>query len=190
MNYITFDIETYSPGNLNRIDTQEFRVSVVGCYISWIDTYLAFLENDVGDFINSLKKADLVVGFNHLWFDIPVLAKYSDFNLKTLPCYDILLEFEKKSGFKIKLNDLCKANFVNDVKTDSYEIFKNYHKENKWDLLIDYCLNDVRLTENLFRKVLNQEEILYYDLHQKKSLRLDQPVPGKVSVGETLESIF
>ncbi len=84
MNYITFDIETYSPSNSGRIDTNEFRVTVIGAYYSWLDKYIAFLEKDVKDFLESLKQADLVVGFNHIWFDLPVLQKYANYNLLEL----------------------------------------------------------------------------------------------------------
>jgi|688.fasta_scaffold74376_4 hypothetical protein len=192
MNYITFDIETYSPSYLKHIDTSEFRTSVVGAYISWIDKYLAFFESEIEDFLKLLLEADLIVGFNHLWFDFPVLQKYCSYNLSELPSYDLLLEFEKQAGFKIKLNDLCKANLTDDIKTDSYQQFKNYHKENKWFELADYCLNDVRLTENLFRLIRSGKTLKYFDLHQQKEVLLAKPVASKnqIKVGNLSESIF
>lgn len=190
MNYITFDIETYSPSNLEQINTDEFRASVIGAYFSWEDKYIAFLEENVTDFIALMAKADLIVGFNQLWFDLPVLQKYADYNLLKLPNYDILKEFEKQAGFKIKLNDLCKANFDDDIKTDSYQQYKNYHKEGKWLELIDYCMNDVRLTNNLFLKVLNKQPLKYFDLHNQKEVLLNQPVAGKVTIEGGSERIF
>jgi hypothetical protein len=192
MNYITFDIETYSPSDLNRIDTNEFRVSVVGAYISWIDKYVAFFEPEVEDFLKCMLDADLIVGFNHLWFDLPVLQKYSSYNLNQLPSYDIMVEFEKQAGFKIKLNDLCKANLKDDIKTDSYQQFKNYHKQNKWFELADYCMNDVRLTENLFRLAKNGTSMKYFDLHQQKEVLLAKPTPSKTEIKVTSlsQSIF
>lgn len=190
MNYITFDIETYSPSDLDRIDVNEFRVSVCGCYISWIDKYVAFMEPDIKDFIELMKKADLIIGFNQLWFDLPVLEKYSNFPLKQLPNYDILVEVEKKLGYKIKLDDLCRANFNDDIKTDSYSTYKDYHKQGKWFELIDYCMNDVRLTENLFRQICKTKTISYYDLHQKLEVSLDEPKPQKIEVAAQTQSIF
>jgi len=190
MNYITFDIETYSPSDLNQIDTSEFRTSVIGAYFSWEDKYIAFLEENAAEFIALMAKADLIVGFNQIWFDLPVLQKYADYNLLNLPNYDILKEFEKQAGFKIKLNDLCKANFDGDVKTDTYEQFKNYHKEGKWLELIDYCMNDVRLTNNLFLKILDGQPLKYYDLHNQKEVVLNKPVAGKLLVEESSDRIF
>lgn len=192
MNYITFDIETYSPSELKHIDTTEFRASVVGAYISWIDKYLAFFEPEIEDFLKLMLEADLIIGFNHLWFDLPVLQKYASYNLSELPSYDILLEFEKQAGFKIKLNDLCKANLTDDIKTDSYQQYKNYHKENKWFELADYCLNDVRLTENLFRLIRSGKNLKYFDLHQQKEVLIAKPVASKnqIKIENLSQSIF
>jgi DEAD/DEAH box helicase domain-containing protein len=188
MNYITFDIETYSPSNLNRIDTNEFRVSVAGAYISWIDEYIAFLEDDINDLIDLMSKADLIIGFNHIWFDLPVMQKYASFDLLQLPNYDLIVEFSKVAGFKPKLNDLCKANFGDDIKTDSYEQYKHYYKDKKWYELIDYCMNDVRLTEKLFRKTMQQNPVLFKDLHETKDVILALPKPGKIFINNTTQS--
>jgi len=175
MNYVTFDIETYSPSGSDKINTSELQASVVGAYFSWLDSYIAFMEDEIVDFLNILKEVDLVIGFNQIWFDLPILQKYSNYPLLNLNNYDILLEFEKKVGYKAKLNDLCKANFTNDLKTDTYENFKNYHMEEQWGKLIDYCLNDVRLTQQLFAKILAKTPINYMDLHIKYEALLSDP---------------
>lgn len=192
MNFVTFDIETYSPSGLEKIDTKEFRASVVGAYISWIDEYIAFMEDEVKDFLDVLKNADLVIGYNHLWFDLPVLQKYSDFDLLQLPSYDIMIEAEKKIGFKLKLDDLCKAN-LGTQKTDSYETYKHYYAEKKWAPLIDYCMHDVKLTNLLFVKIINEGKLIYNDLLDTKEILFDKPQPGKkveVQPQETGDSIF
>lgn len=190
MNYITFDIETFSPSGLERIDVNEFRASVVGAYFSWIDEYIAFVEGQEKVFIDLLKKADLIIGYNHLWFDLPVMQKYADVELKKLPCYDLMLEIEKKIGFKVKLDDVCKAT-LGSKKTDSYETYKHYYAEKKWAELIDYCMNDVRLTEELFRLVLEGKPLKYVDLLDTKEVILDKPVIGKKLLHEeAMESIF
>jgi DNA polymerase elongation subunit (family B) len=194
MNYITFDIETYSPSDLDKIDTKEFRCSVCGAYISWLNgakgEYIAFLEDNIKEFLELLKHADLIIGYNHIWFDLPVLQKYADFDLLKLPCYDIMLKVEQKIGSKLRLNDLCKANFEGDLKTDSYSVYKNYYKEGKWLELIDYCMNDVRLTEQLFQQILKTKKLTYYDLHIQKEIIMDEVEFGKVDIQEGAESFF
>jgi DNA polymerase elongation subunit (family B) len=194
MNYITFDIETYSPSDLDRIDVKEFRCSVCGAYISWLNggkgQYIAFLEENIKEFLELLKHADLIIGYNHIWFDLPVLQKYADFDLLKLPCYDIMLKVEQKIGTKLRLNDLCKANFDGDIKTDSYSVYKHYYKEGKWLELIDYCMNDVRLTEQLFQQILTIKKLTYYDLHIQKEIIMDEVEFGKVEIQEGAESFF
>lgn len=189
MNYITFDIETYNPVNRDNFSIDEFRVSVTGAYISWTDQYLAFMEDETKEFIDLLKKADLIIGYNQLWFDLPVLQKYSDVNLLKLPNYDILVEVQKKLGYKMKLDDLCKANFGTQ-KTDSYEVYKNYYWDKNWFPLIDYCMNDVRLTEQLFKQIVNTRTVKYNDLQEVKEIVLDKPEAGKVEFTEEMDSIF
>ena len=180
MNYITFDIETYSPGDLEHIDVNEFRVSVSGAYISWLDRYIAFMEDDTEKFVELLMQCDLVVGYNHIGFDLAVLQKYSpDFDLVNgLPSYDIMLEMKKKIGFSVRLDDLAKAN-LGTKKTDSYDVYKHYHKEGKWAPLIDYCMNDVAITERIFQMCQKGQVMKYNNLMTVEETVLDKPRKGK-----------
>jgi len=188
-NYLVFDIETYSPGKLTKIDTKEFRPSVIGCYCSWNNQYLAFFEEHTEDFINLLSKTDLVVGFNQLWFDLPVLQKFAHFDLLSLPNYDILIEFEKKAGFKTKLDEICKAT-LGSQKTDNYQQYKDYYWDEKWFELVDYCMHDVKLTKELFDLILTSKPLKYNDLMQTREVLLDLPKPGKIEIQEAAKSIF
>jgi hypothetical protein len=130
------------------------------------------------------------VGYNHLWFDLPVLQKYSNIDLLKLPNYDIMVELEKKIGYKMRLNELAKVN-LGAEKTDVYEQFKNYYWDKNWFPLIDYCMHDVKLTNQLFEMVLRREPLKYLDLLQTKEVVLDQPtLQPRQSIASTPESIF
>ncbi len=192
MNYITFDIETYSPSESSKIDTSELRVSVVGAYLSWTKEYIAFLEEDVQTFLDLLFQADMVVGYNHVWFDLPVLQKYAKWNLKKINNYDILLEIEKKLGFKMKLDDLAKAN-LGTQKTDSYETYRHYHKPCEGLKLIEYCLNDVTITERVFQLIQKGQVLTYQDMLSTKEFVLEPPsLTQRMEIEQNLipESIF
>jgi DEAD/DEAH box helicase domain-containing protein len=190
LNWITFDIETYSPSDQDRIDTSELRVTVIGAYFSWTGQYVAFLEKDATYFCDLLKEADLIIGWNHIFFDLPVMQKYSTYDLKTLPTYDIMQEMADVVGNRYKLDNVAKAN-LDEHKTDTYANFKTYHKEQQWGKLIDYCMNDVRLTNLIFEKALNGQPINYYDLHNKRQAILKIPQKGmKAIVGEMMESLM
>lgn len=176
MNYITYDIETYHPERSDEFSVSKFRVSVIGAYISWTNQYVAFLEKDVGVFLGLVKQADLLIGFNQIWFDNAVLAKYADYNLSTdVNNYDLLLEFEKKTGHKIKLDDLA-AGTLGRNKTDHYSHFVNYYWDKEWSKLIDYCMHDVKITEELFQRALKEQPLIYKDLLGVKEVILNQPI--------------
>lgn len=194
MNYITFDIETYYPegSNENKIDPKIMRLAVAGAYLSWRDLYIAFFEEDIRDLLNLMAKADLIVGYNQIGFDLPVLQKYTDIDLLALPNYDLLLEVEKGLGYKVKLDDLAKIN-LNTQKTDSYENYRHYYKQGKFAELTDYCMHDVKITEELFRLVQNQGKLLYQDYIQTKEILLEVPKQDKKTTYKNLvrqDSIF
>lgn len=190
MNWITFDIETYSPSKSDKIDTKELRASVIGAYISWIDEYICFYEEDAKYFCDLLKEADLIVGWNHIWFDFGVMQKYSDYDLNKLPSYDIMIEIEKVIGTKLKLDVVAKAT-IGSSKTDSYAIFKEYYWNNEWNKLVDYCMNDVRLTNLIFNKCLNEESLSYLDLITLRTVKTSKPVViEKIKIESHLESFF
>lgn len=180
MNYITFDIETYTPGETletagrSGINTTNMRVSTIGAYFSWIDQYLVFWEDQAEEFMEIMQNADLVIGFNHVWFDLPVMQKYAKYPVNTLPIYDLMLEFEKKVGYKIKLNDLAKSNLPI-KKTDTFSEFRTYHLKDEWFKLADYCMHDVKITEDLFRMILAGKPLKYADMLNSYETKLDKP---------------
>ena len=181
MNYITFDIETYIPEGVpdrigSKLNVEAMRVAVIGVYYSWIEggSYIAFLEENVSDFLASLQVADCVIGYNHIWFDNAVLQKYADFDLKTLPNWDLMQEAEKSLGFKPKLDDLCKSN-LGTQKTDSFETYRNYYRDGKMFELTDYCMHDVLLTERLHQLVQKNGHLLYSDAFKTRQIIITPP---------------
>ena len=188
MKYITFDIETYIPNGIlssstsGRLDTKSMNVSVTGAYVSWWDKYLFFWEADTEDFIKLLREADYIVGYNHINFDLAVLQKYANFDLRKLNNYDLLVEFQKQAGHRVKLDNLAKTN-LGASKTDSFEQFKTYHIDGKWFELADYCMHDVKLTEELHRMALKQQPIKYSEMLGIKEVSLDLPDLAKKTEG-------
>lgn len=181
MNYITYDIETYFPDGVldrigGRLNVDGMKVAVIGAFISWIDggIYVAFLEENVGEFLELMKSADCIIGFNHIWFDNAVLAKYADFDLNKLPNWDLMLEAEKNLVFKPKLDDLCKSN-LGTQKTESFETYRHYHKDGKMFELTDYCMHDVLLTEKLHQLVLKNGFLLYNDAFKSRQIAVSRP---------------
>jgi DEAD/DEAH box helicase domain-containing protein len=176
LNYCVFDIETQNwftdlpPGS----DHSKLKISVLGAYFSKEDVYIAYLEKDLEAFVEKLKTVDLVIGYNSIGFDLPVLQPYTDLDLKTLPSYDILLEIEKQVGFKVKLDDVAKATLgIN--KTDKGSNAILYFREGNWSKLIDYCMWDVRITKEVFETALNSGVLKYKDFIDQKEVKVNAP---------------
>jgi DEAD/DEAH box helicase domain-containing protein len=176
LNYCVFDIETQNwftdlpPGS----DHSKLKISVLGAYFSKDDIYIAYLEHDLEAFVERLKDIDLVIGYNSIGFDLPVLQPYTDLDLKSLPSYDLLLEIEKQIGFKVKLDDVAKATLgIN--KTDKGSNAITYFRAGTWDNLIDYCMWDVRITKEVFETALNTGKLKYKDFMDSKEVSVEKP---------------
>ncbi len=164
MNYVVLDVETKKlfdevPGRNHAL----LGVSFVGIYESAADKYQGFYEEEIGKLWPILEQTDLVIGYNIKGFDWPVLNAYYSGNLSKLPTLDILELIHNSLGFRLKLDDVAKAT-LGKGKTgtglDAYRFFK----EGKLDLLRDYCLNDVKVTKEVYKYALSNGHVKYQDL--------------------------
>jgi DEAD/DEAH box helicase domain-containing protein len=98
-----------------------------------------------------LEASDVVLSFNGVGFDIPVLEGVSGVPLKIKEHLDLLqLIWEavgKESGYKLTE---CAARTLGIQKNGDGLLAPQLAEDNKWAELLDYCLHDVHLTRNLF----------------------------------------
>ncbi len=152
MDKLVIDIETSNTfaevgGDRN---LAALNVSLIGCYSYNRDEYFSFTEHTLAQFGPLLQRAGLLIGFAINRFDLPVLAKHYSFNLMSLNRLDLLEEVELATGHRISLNSLAKANLgLEKTHANGLEATRLY-KEGKMDELRDYCLNDVKLTKELY----------------------------------------
>ena len=80
---VYFDLETQRSANdvggWNRKDKMGMSIGVT--FSTRSGQYRIYAEDDVLELCEQLRSADLVVGFNHTHFDLPVLQPYSMWNL-------------------------------------------------------------------------------------------------------------
>lgn len=154
---IVFDIETKNSfadvGGQFNVDKLD--VSVVGAYSYNQDKFFIFDEFEMDKLGELLKKAQLLVGFSSKRFDVPVLAKYFKFKLSAVPHYDILEEIEKSFGRRIGLGLLGEANLGLKKTGQGMEAIDLY-KRGEMEKLKSYCLQDVRITKEIFDLIRNQ----------------------------------
>ncbi len=161
MDTLVIDIETKNTfadvggqSNLHLLDA-----SFVGVYSYNQDKYLSFFEHQFDELGALLQKAGLIIGFSSNRFDIPVMAKYFKFNLKAVPSLDLLEEIELGLGHRISLDILAKTNLGIGKTHHGLEAIK-FYKEGNLKELESYCLNDVKITKDLYDLAKKQKHLL------------------------------
>ncbi len=170
---VVIDIETKNTFfDVGRDNFGGLEISLVGLYSYNHDKYIAFEETELEKAGEYLKNSELIVGFAITRFDLPVMAKHYDFDLFSIPRIDILDEIELLTGKRIGLDLLAQTNLGVGKNGHGLEA-ANLYKEGKINELKNYCLNDVKITKEL------------YDLAKKQGHLMvpqrSEPQPVKVS---------
>lgn len=152
MNTIVFDVETKRsfeeagtkrPGDLG--------ISFVGAYEIQSKKYYSFFEDDFDKLWKLLKTADRLVGFHSNHFDLPALGAISPFPLdtiKSLDIYDDVYKIVKQE--RISLNRLAIPTLKIKKSGHGLDAIK-YYRAGELDKLKKYCLQDVKVTWELFK---------------------------------------
>lgn len=161
MDKLVIDIETKNTfadvGGQSNVHKLE--VSFVGVYSYNQDKYLSFYENQMDELAALLQKAGLVIGFSINRFDLPVLEKHCKFNIFALNRLDLLDEIEMALGHRISLDSLAKTNLNIGKTHHSLEAITLYRDGNLEELK-NYCLNDVKITKELYDLAKKQGHLL------------------------------
>ena len=161
-NHIVLDIETKNlfsdvggKENLTKLS-----LSVAGVYSYSDKNFHTYTEEELPEFEKMLQKTDLIIGFNIDHFDLPVLQKYLSVDLSKIPTFDIMNEVVNKMGHRVSLDDLV-SNTLGKRKSANGFMAVQYWREGRIDELKKYCLDDVRLTRDLYEYGLKNGEIKF-----------------------------
>ena len=125
-------------------------VSVVGIYSYETDRYDAYVEADLAAKLGPrLQAAELLIGFNNRRFDLPVLQPYLPFSVEGLPMLDILEEIVKSVGHRVSLESVAQATLGRGKSGSGLDALR-WFKEGRMDLITKYCLDDVKLTKEVY----------------------------------------
>ena len=125
-------------------------VSVVGLYSYEENRYDAYLEADLSTKLAPrLQNAELLIGFNIRRFDMPVLQPYLSYSVTTLPVLDIMEEIVKNLGHRLSLDSIAQATLGKGKSGSGLDALR-WFKEGRFDLITKYCLDDVRLTKEVY----------------------------------------
>jgi hypothetical protein len=161
-NRVVLDLETQKTfdevGGRNAMD--KLGISVVGLYEYNTDKFSVFYEKDLGRLQNILIDASLIVGFNHIFFDMPVLQPYLSVDVKQLPCFDIMLDLQEKLGHRIGLNAVASATLGVGKIASGLDAIR-FYREGQWDKLKEYCISDVDITKQVFEYGIKNSKLMY-----------------------------
>lgn len=148
------------------------KISLVGVYFYETDTWEAFLEPDLPKLWPRLERSSRIIGYNLFGFDYPCMQTYYTGNIMSLPTIDIMLEIEKRIGFRVKLDDVAHATLGVGKSGHGLQAVE-FWKNGEIEKLKDYCLQDVRVTRDVYEKALTEKTVYYFDrMGQKQHVSL------------------
>ena len=151
MKKIVLDLETKRSFDEvgGRHNKAKLGISLVGTYHYRSDEYIAYRENELDRLEPKLREADLLIGFNLIGFDWPVLAAALGDWVYKLPTLDLMFEAQKTLGHRVSLNSMATAT-LGIGKLGSGLDALEYYKNGDWESLEEYCLEDVRITKEIY----------------------------------------
>jgi DEAD/DEAH box helicase domain-containing protein len=173
MRAITFDIESISDSVVRgHIDVNEQELIVVAIHDSLSDEYSSFGKEELPKLWPILEHADFLIGFNSDSFDIPLLNRYYPGDLTHMVSLDLLSEVQKVLGRRIRLQSLAEATLGRGKSGDGLKAGV-WWREGKKEQVREYCIEDVRLTRELYDYAMKHGVLKYKDLLDIRDIKLD-----------------
>ncbi len=173
MRLIVFDIETKNIfQDVGSNDPTALDISVVGVYDSETNAYRAYLEHELGELWPVLERADMLVGYNSDYFDIPLLNKYYQGDLTKIKSLDLLAEIKKSIGRRLKLNQIAEGTLGVGKSGHGLQAI-TWWKNGEIEKIKKYCLDDVRITKELYEFAKKKGKLMYKDGNRKVNIPLD-----------------
>ncbi len=170
---IVLDIETRNTfQDVGAYNPRLLDISVIGVYFYETNTFESFLQEDLPKLWPRLERADRIIGYNLFGFDYPCMQRYYAGNIMALPTIDLLKEIEQNLGYRIKLDDVAQAT-LGVGKSGHGLMAVEYWKKGELDKLKEYCLQDVRITRDVYEYALKMQEVSFNDRQgQKQRIKL------------------
>jgi DEAD/DEAH box helicase domain-containing protein len=173
MREITFDIET---ANLipvmSRQEYHRFEISIVGVHDSETGEYTSYSQEEFPKLWPILEKADVLIGYNSDSFDIPILNNYYPGDLTKIRSLDLLSEVYKTLGRRLRLQNLAEATLGHGKSADGLKAVE-WWQQGLYDKVREYCLQDVKVTREIYDFALAHGKLKYKDVRDIKVMKID-----------------
>jgi DEAD/DEAH box helicase domain-containing protein len=163
MRKIFFDIETQNTfQDVGSRDPASLDISILAIYDSETEKYSTFLDTELDELWPILEKADVIIGFYSDKFDIPLLNKYYSGDLTNLRSLDILAEIKKSIGRNVGLGKIAQGTLNADKSAHGLQA-TNWWKQGKIDEIREYCIQDVKVTKDIYDYALKHGKLKYLE---------------------------
>ncbi|MDO8644231.1 MAG: ribonuclease H-like domain-containing protein [bacterium] len=169
---IVLDLETQRTFDEvgGRAHFDKLGISVVGTYFYETGEFKIFEESQIPQLEQALQRASRVIGFNIRRFDFPVLQPYlKATEAAKLPLFDIMDELEKILGHRVSLNSVAQATLGTGKSGDGLDAI-HYFRNGEMEKLKSYCLDDVRLTQQIYEYGKKNGQVFYQSKDGKNRL--------------------
>jgi uncharacterized protein YprB with RNaseH-like and TPR domain len=170
-NIVYFDLETQrSFGDVGGFAHKDkMGISVAVTYSTARESYEIYGESEMDRLGEELVRADLVVGWNHIQFDYPVLQPYIFHTLADQTAnLDMMLDLETRLGFRPKLDSVASATLGMGKTADGLDALRWWQDHKKSGdfaplrRIAEYCAYDVKVTKCVHEYAL-EHGLLKYD---------------------------
>jgi len=161
-NILVLDVETQKSfkdvggkSNLHKL-----KISIVGTYDYLNERCYAYEEKEMLDLDRKLQEVGLVVGFNVRRFDMAVLQPYLFRPVEQIPVLDLLEAIEKDRGHRASLDSVAAPTLKQHKTGHGLEAITMF-QQNRMDELKRYCLEDVRITKEVYEYGCREGKIFF-----------------------------
>ncbi|MBP9771985.1 MAG: ribonuclease H-like domain-containing protein [Candidatus Pacebacteria bacterium] len=173
MRKVVFDIETRNLfEDVGKNDPALLDISVLALYDSETDTYSSYTQEEFPKMWPIFEKADVLIGFNSDHFDIPLLDKYYPGSLRSIKSIDMMVSIKSALGRRLSLKNVASSTLKVGKSADGLQAY-HWWKEGRVQEIRDYCIQDVKVTKELYEHILQNKKIKYKDGPETKVLEID-----------------
>jgi uncharacterized protein YprB with RNaseH-like and TPR domain len=171
-NIVYFDLETQrSISDVGGFSNKaKLCISVAVTYSTATDEYVIYSESELDALTDLLLKADLVVGWNHIGFDYPVLQAYVLPNLEEQTInLDMMLDVKERMGRFLKLDNVASSCLGTGKSADGLDAIRWWQEHKKTGefeplrKIAEYCAYDVKVTRFVHEYGMKHGHIKYED---------------------------
>ncbi|MBU2103983.1 ribonuclease H-like domain-containing protein [Patescibacteria group bacterium] len=172
MREITFDIETANIlPSLARQDVTRLELAVVAIHDSETGEFSSYSKEELTKLWPIIEKADTLIGYNSNSFDIPLLNHYYPGDLTQIHSVDLMVEVQQVLGRRLRLQSIAEATLKVGKSGDGLQSVR-WWQEGLYDKVREYCIQDVRITRQLYDYALEKGVLKYKDLKDIRDVKL------------------